>query len=346
MSLAMTRHRPAQFHFSNPYRKPIAIIPQSTMPDEPLVSIIIPSLNQGAYIESTLRSVLTQDYPNVEILIVDSASIDNTAEVVAKYLQWHSDRLRFISEPDRGQAHAINKGIAQTRGPIIGWLNSDDTYELGAIRAAVDFFLAHPEVQLVYGQANFVGTDDRCIAPCAHVEPFDFHRLVHYTDFIVQPAAFFTRSAFEAVGGGDESLRYTMDYDLFLKIASRFPVAYLPRLMANFKWWGLNKSAVGGWDRVREIERITAAFGAKGLPAYTRIEAAFLHVRCAFVDLTRLRLASALSHVCFSFVRIIPSGRALASLASPRCWRVMFTGQVLRWHCFRNARNIRSSPMV
>jgi glycosyltransferase involved in cell wall biosynthesis len=316
------------------------------MDNNPLVSIIIPSLNQGAYIESTLRSVLTQDYPNLEILIIDSASTDNTAEVVAKYLAWHSDRLRFISEPDNGQAHAINKGIAQTNGPIIGWLNSDDTYEPGAIRAAVDHFLAHPDVQLVYGQANFVGIDDRCIAPCAHVEPFDFHRLVHYTDFIVQPAAFFTRSAFEAVGGGDESLRYTMDYDLFLKIASRFPVAYLPKLMANFKWWGLNKSAIGKWDRVGEIERITAAFGAGGLPAYTRIEASFLHVRCACVDLGHLRLASAFSHLVRAFLRVLTSGRAIISLAMPSCWRVMWTGQLLRWHCFVNARNIPSTPAV
>ncbi len=234
------------------------------MPNDllPLVSIVIPSLNQGAYIESTLRSVLTQDYPNLEILVMDSASTDNTAQVVSRYLQTHSDRLRFVSEPDRGQAHAINKGVAQTSGEIIGWLNSDDIYEPGSILAAVQYFQQNPEVDLVYGDANFVGVDDRVIARCAHVEPYDWNRLVHYTDFIVQPAAFFTRRAFNAVGGGDESLKYTMDYDLFLKIASRFKVAYLPRLMANFKWWGQNKSATGGWKRLAEIERITAAFGA------------------------------------------------------------------------------------
>jgi hypothetical protein len=117
-------------------------------------------------------------------------------------------------------------------------------------------------------------------------------------------------------------------------------------LMANFKWWGLNKSAVGRWDRVAEIERITAAFGARGLPAYTRIEAAFLHVRCAFVDVGKLRIVSAIRHLLHAAVRVLSSARAIASLASPRCWRVMFTGQVLRWHCFMNARNIRSSSVV
>ena len=180
---------------------------------------------------------------------MDSASTDGTVELLQRYVDSHPGRMRFVSEQDRGQAHALNKAVAQTRGEIIGWLNSDDTYEPGAISAAVEYFQQHPDVDLVYGDANFVDSTDRVITRCAHVEPYDWHRLVHYTDFIVQPAAFFTRRAFEAVGGGDESLLYTMDYDLFLKIASRFKVAYLPRVLANFKWWGQNKSATGGWER-------------------------------------------------------------------------------------------------
>jgi glycosyltransferase involved in cell wall biosynthesis len=296
------------------------------------VSIVVPSLNQGAYIESTLRSVLTQDYPNLEVLIMDSASTDSTLDVLARYAASHPDRLRFVSEPDRGQAHALNKGVAQTSGQIIGWLNSDDIYEPGAISAVVEFFQQHQDVDLVYGDANFVGTDNRVITRCAHVEPYDWDRLVHYTDFIVQPAAFFTRRAFEAVGGGDESLKYTMDYDLFLKIASRFKVAYMPRLMANFKWWGQNKSATGGWKRLEEIERITAAFGARGLPAYTRIEAAFLHYRCAVSEARQARLRQAIGHLNAGTRRVL-CAKALRSLTSPSCWRVMWTGQVLRFHC-------------
>jgi hypothetical protein len=203
-------------------------------------------------------------------------------------------------------------------------------------------------VDLVYGDANFVGIDNRVITRCAHVEPYDWNRLVHYTDFIVQPAAFFTRRAFEAVGGGDESLKYTMDYDLFLKIASRFKVAYLPRLMANFKWWGQNKSATGGWKRLEEIERITAAFGASGLPAYTRIEAAFLHYRTAMAEARQAHLREAIEHLAAGTGRVLKSSKALRSLGSPTCWRVMWTGQVLRWHCLmtNHSRNRLTSRMV
>jgi glycosyltransferase involved in cell wall biosynthesis len=314
----------------------------------PRVSIITPSLNQGAFIESMLRSVLSQDYPNLEILVIDSASTDNTAEILNRYLPWHADRLRFVSEPDRGQAHALNKGVAQTTGEIIAWLNSDDTFEPGAISAAVEFLQRHTDVDLVYGDANFVGVDDRVITRCAHVEPYDWNRLVHYSDFIVQPAAFFTRRAFEAVGGGDESLQYTMDYDLFLKIAAGFKVAYLPRVMANFKWWGQNKSATGGWERLREIERITGAFGARGLPAYSRIEAAFLDYRCAWAEARRARPLAAAAHVMAGTGRVLRSPQAVRSLLSPRCWRVMWTGQVLRWHCMRadQRRNTPTSSAV
>ncbi len=296
----------------------------------PRVSVVTPSYNHGRYIEATVRSVLAQDYPHVEHLVMDAASTDDTVDVLRRLAAQHPGRLRFVSEADRGQTHALNKAVAQTSGDVIGWLNSDDTFEPGAIRAAVDFFAAHPDVDLVYGDANFVDAADRHIARCAHVEPFSFHRLVHVTDFIVQPAAFFTRRAFLAVGGGDESLHYTMDYDLFLKIASRFKVAYVPRLLANYKWSGLNKSAVGGYDRLREIRQITAAFGCRGLPAYTRIEAAFLGLRVAVADVRRGRPVDAARHLAGGARHVLTSPRAWRSLSSPACWRVMWTGQLLR----------------
>jgi hypothetical protein len=141
------------------------------------------------------------------------------------------------------------------------------------------------------------------------------------------------------VGGGDETLKYTMDYDLFLKIAAQFRVAYLPRLMADFKWWGQNKSATGGWERLQEIERITAAFGSRGLPAYSRIEAAFLDFRCAIDEARHGRLGGMIRHVTAGSGRVLKSARALRSLCAPGCWRVMWTGQVLRWHCMVTARN-------
>jgi glycosyltransferase involved in cell wall biosynthesis len=304
--------------------------PAPNMPTGPTVSVVTPSYNQGPYIESTIQSVITQDYPNIEYLVMDAASTDNTVDLLRHYSALHPDKMRYVSEKDRGQTHALNKAVAQTHGPILGWLNSDDTFAPGAVSAAVEFFARHPDVDLLYGDANFTDPHDRIIARCAHVEPYNWHRFVHYSDFIVQPAAFFTRRAFEAVGGADESLHYAMDYDLFLKIASRFKVAYLPKVLANYKWFGENKTAIGGWDRLGEIERIASAFGARGLPAYTRIEAAFLDLRLAMTEARHARLVQTTKYLASGAGRILSSPRAWRSLASPACWRVMWTGQILR----------------
>ena len=123
-----------------------------------------------------------------------------------------------------------------------------------------------------------------------------------------------------------------MDYDLFLKIAARFNVLHVPRDLANFKWWGNNKSAVGGRARLAEIERITAPFGGRGLPAYTRLEAAFLDVREAAADARRAKPLGVLGHLATAVGRVAGSPRTWRSLASPACWRVMWTGQILRRH--------------
>ena len=141
----------------------------------------------------------------------------------------------------------------------------------------------------MYGNANFVDAADRHIARGAHVEPFGFQRLVNYSDCIVQPAAFLTWRAFLAVGGGDESLHYAVNYHLFLKIASRCRVAYV-------EWSGVNKRAAGGYARLRETRQITAAFGCRGLPAHTRIEAAFLELQVAVGDERRGRPVDATRH--------------------------------------------------
>jgi len=306
--------------------------------DRPTVSVVTPSLNQGRYISSTIRSVVTQDYPDIEYLVMDAASTDNTLTVLEQYAAQFPGKLRYVSEKDRGQAHALNKAVAQTRGSIIGWLNSDDTYEPGAVRTAVEFFAQHPDVDLVYGNANFVDVNDEFITPCAHVEPFDWHRLVHYTDFIVQPAAFFTRRAFEAVGGADESMHYAMDYDLFLKMAAKFKVAYLPRVLANFKWIGQNKSALGGWTHLDETVRATEPFGGRGLPAYMRLAAMFLEMRLAAGDVRQGKVFSAAGHLAKGAAGILESPRTWRSLMSPACWKVTWTGQVLRHRVRRISR--------
>ncbi|MBK9711154.1 MAG: glycosyltransferase [Kouleothrix sp.] len=230
---------------------------------QPLVSIVTPSLNQGAFIADAIESVLAQDYPNVEYLVVDGGSRDETLDVLRRY----AGRVRWRSEPDGGQADAINKGVALTRGEIVGWLNADDVYAPGAIARAVGELQAHPAAALVYGQAEFIDRSGTPLGPCAQVEPFDLHRLIHHLDFIVQPATFFRRAAFAAVGGLDAGLRYCLDYDLWIRLALRYPVRYLPAPLARARVYPETKTASGGLERLDEIERMVRRYGRRRLPS-------------------------------------------------------------------------------
>jgi len=152
-----------------------------------LVSIVTPSFNQADFLEETIRSVLSQDYPHIEYIVIDGGSTDGSIEIIHRY----QERLTaWVSEPDRGQTESINKGFALAHGDILAWLNSDDTYEPWAVTEAVAFFQAHPEVGLVYGDANFINEKGQVIGrfPAAQTSYKKLRRgYVH----IPQQAAFF-----------------------------------------------------------------------------------------------------------------------------------------------------------
>jgi len=230
---------------------------------QPLVSIITPSFNQGAFIGATIESVLAQDYPQIEFLVVDGGSTDTTLDRLRSY----GERVRWISEPDHGQADAINKGVALTRGPILAWLNADDVYLPGAVTRAVADLQAHSQAALIYGQAELIERGGALLGPCSQVQPFNLDRLIHYLDFIVQPATFFRRDAFLAVGGVDAGLCYCLDYDLWIKLALRYPVHYLPAVLARERIYPQTKTARGGLTRLDEIERMIRRYGRRRLPA-------------------------------------------------------------------------------
>jgi glycosyltransferase involved in cell wall biosynthesis len=204
----------------------------------PLVSIITPSFNQVRYLESTIHSVLDQDYPNIEYIIVDGGSNDGSAEIIRRY----SDRLAWwVSEKDRGQTDAINKGLAGAKGEILAWLNSDDTYQPYAITEAVRFLLNRPELGLVYGDANFIDENGRIIGrfPAAQT---DYRRLRQGYVHIPQQASFWRADLWHKVGPLDPSFYFAMDYDLWVRLAALAPVQYTPRLWANFRLHSLGKT--------------------------------------------------------------------------------------------------------
>ncbi len=210
------------------------------MNEQPLVSIITPSYNQAIYLEATMQSVLGQDYPNIEYIVIDGGSDDGSLEIIKQY----ADRLAWwVSEPDQGQTDAINKGFARATGKYLAWLNSDDTYEPHAVAEMVAYLESHPEVGLVYGDTNFIDQHDNVIGrfPAAQT---DYKRLQQGYVHVGQQAAFWRAELWQQVGPLDPSYYFAMDYDLWVRLARVSEVVYLPRLWANFRLHGDSKTIV------------------------------------------------------------------------------------------------------
>ncbi|NGM86016.1 glycosyltransferase [Parapusillimonas sp. SGNA-6] len=221
------------------------------------VSIITPSFNQGQFIERTLQSVANQTGAEIEHVVFDGASTDDTVAVLQRF----GSRVRWVSEKDRGQTDAVNKGIRATDGDIIGWLNSDDIYYAGAIQSVVQFFQGHPDIDVVYGMADHIDLQDQAFEPYP-TEPWDFARLQNVC-FICQPALFFRRRVVERHGLLDESLNYCMDYAYWLRLGKagvRF--AYLERKLAGSRLYADNKTLGARLKVHKEInDMLKAMFG-------------------------------------------------------------------------------------
>jgi glycosyltransferase involved in cell wall biosynthesis len=201
------------------------------------VSIVTPSYNQGQFIERTLQSVASQTGAQIEHVVFDGASTDSTVDILKRF----SSPVLWISEKDKGQTDAVNKGIRATDGDIIGWLNSDDIYYPGAIASVVAFFKANPNIDVVYGMADHIDLEDQAFEPYPS-EPWDFERLKE-TCFICQPALFFRRRIVEKYGLLDESLHYCMDYEYWLRLGKAgVCFAYLQEKLAGSRLYADNKT--------------------------------------------------------------------------------------------------------
>lgn len=207
------------------------------MPDGqpwPKISIVTPSYNQGQFIEETIRSVLLQGYPNLEYIIIDGGSSDESVEIIKKYEPWLT---YWVSERDAGQSDAIMKGFVRATGTILAWLNSDDLLQPGALHRVSEYWCYHSDCHFLSGDGEFVDTAAQHrlhyikVAPYTHADLLGYHR-GHY---LPQPAVFFSRKAFEQAGGLDLSLRYTMDLDLWLRLSSRHKLHYLPACLAQLR---------------------------------------------------------------------------------------------------------------
>lgn len=269
---------------------------RGSVSDLPLVSVITPSLNQRRFIEATIESVLSQDYPRIEYIVMDGGSTDGTLNVLRRY----EGRIQWTSEPDRGQSHAINKGFRRARGDILAWLNSDDTYLPGAVRTAVDHLMLHPTCAMVYGEGYLIDEAGGVIRRFPATEPFNLWKLVYGIDYILQQTVFLRREALEAVDYLDEGLRWGMDWDLFIKIGKRFRVDHIPKDMANLREHRNAKTMSGGRTRLAELLGVMRRHGSRRYPpalfAYG-IDTYFRLVFEALGRVTPVRLASSLLRV-------------------------------------------------
>jgi glycosyltransferase involved in cell wall biosynthesis len=244
---------------------------QGAQRGEPLkISVVTPSFNQGAYIERTVESVLGQEGPfELEYLVVDGGSTDDTLSILRRY----DGRLRWISEPDRGQSDAINKGFRLTSGEVVAWLNSDDVYEPGALAAVAQALGAG--ARWCFGECRVIDEDDREIRRVVSrykswvSRRYSLRRLLA-RNFIPQPATFFRRELLDEVGPVDPRFPYAMDYDLWLRFARVAAPTFVPQPLASFRWHGASITGAGyragAWqclriarDHARGVERIALA---------------------------------------------------------------------------------------
>lgn len=214
----------------------------------PGISVVTPSYNQGAFLEETIRSVLLQGYPDLEYIVIDGGSTDESVGIIRKYEPWIT---YWVSEPDGGQTDAINKGISRASGDILAWLNSDDLYCPEALRRVGGYVAASPYVDLLYGDCEMIDGSGR-VYDRFNVRSGDVFQLLG-ENFIAQPSAFWTRAAWEKVGGLDDRLHYVMDYDLWLRMfVGGMTTVYVPTVFSRFRYHEVSKSTASAIQFYRE----------------------------------------------------------------------------------------------
>lgn len=305
-----------------------------------LVSIVVPNLNKRPFLGQALESIFQQDYPEIEVIAIDGGSNDGSLDVFERY----RDRFaQFRSEPDDGQANAINKGFRLARGKVVAWLNSDDLYYPNAVSRAVAAFQQDANLDLLYGDAIFVDEANRYLRSFVEVEAYSEYRLRNCSDYIMQPTTFFRRAALKDVGYLDESLHFAFDWDLWCKLARRAgAVKYVAEFMAAARIYPETKTSSGGWSRIREIRRVIRRHSTSPWPSalwgYTSAQFHSLLVReksplkrlalrVAMLGCILLAGENAVSHVIRSRSRrpvdepvpgVLPDGVLLTDFIGPR----------------------------
>lgn len=222
----------------------------------PLVTIITPSFNQGCYIEETIKSVLSQTYLNIEYIVMDGGSTDNTIEILDKY----KEKVKYISKKDKGQADAINKGFKMAKGEIIGWINSDDILDCKCVELVVKEFLSDDSVGLVYGNYININKDGSAINTVKR-DNISLERLLNVDSALSQPGSFYRKKVVAQANFLDENLKYVMDYDLWIKILKASNIKYLDNVLAYFRLHDQSKTVSQINNFAPEIDKVLKKYG-------------------------------------------------------------------------------------
>ncbi len=252
--------------------------------DNPLVSIITPVLNGIKYLEACVQSVLSQSYPYIEHIFVDGGSSDGTLDVLTNYSNKYSNRIRFISGPDKNAGEAWNKGLRRAKGEILGWLGADDTYQPDAIMTVVEFFKANPDAYFVFGDCNYINKKGEVIKKFP-TKDFDLRETINDRCHIPCPSAFYKREVIEKVGLLD-TREIGVELDYWIRIGKIFQIHRIEKVLSNFR---VHKDSVSGSRGAglmyaREYYIINRRYGGRIFSAYRR------YLRAIIIELLRLIL--------------------------------------------------------
>lgn len=217
----------------------------------PKISIVTVSYNQCKFIEDNIKSVIEQNYPNVEHIIIDAGSTDGTIEILKKY----DKHLNWVSEPDKGQSDGLNKGFKKATGDIIGWINSDDKLAKNSLLKVGDFFNNNQNKIAVVGNQILINEKGEYLKTIKS-RPYTHDYLLDHARGITQNSTFFKRAVFDEIGYIDESLHYAMDRDLFIRIASIKEMVYIPESLAEFRLQPNAKTSEGSYKFAKELIKI------------------------------------------------------------------------------------------
>ncbi len=226
----------------------------------PLITIITPSYNQGQFIRETIESVIAQSYKNIQYIVVDGGSNDNTMDVVKEY----SEKIDIIiSEKDSGQSDAINKGFRLAKGDLVGWINSDDTLSSNCIQEIVDLYKENEQGAIFSGsKINVIDIDSQVVGQiCRKISSFE--ELVYKNYDVIQPGSFYRRKTLLDCGFLDQKLKFCMDLDLFIRLLMNGKIYYSEVTpLANFRIWEQSKTSSSTFDFTIDIMKTLRKYGA------------------------------------------------------------------------------------